>query len=623
MNTYKKRIKKIGLLLIFLLGLHTLTWAEANPIVVQTSLVNGTSLNEADLTFNYTLKYQSESGQTKYKLPEKILVNDKPPKRYGNTYRVKLQEGENHITISYHDGADYHFDTFLYYLDTTPPYINVNGIYDHMMVDKSHIKFGVEVGDFHSIPEALQVSVYLNDLELKETYGFYQGLLKQSPLLGKKQKVATNDRQPTENIITIKATDALGNESKKEYHIIFAGDTTQFRQLRYLIEKVPGLLPQNAIYDTIGHYSEVGVALDDSNITMLGTYGGYVLLGHDQPILNGQGDDILVNGHWSDEGYPLTSIWVMKDWNNNQLPDDEWYYIDDGIEARREIINSKASYDLKNIGRYKDDKSQNKNVVSQLALRAPYSSPYFKNTKALNPFNFTGSHYTLYGNLNVFHNGPIKELAFNVKGYDLDKAYTLDGQAVQLNSVDFVKVYTNTFDLQEGVGSVMPAVNYVLARHDAGEALACDPKLFIILDEHPKYDSGDVLKLKPTDVSLPLQYTRMPPMVNEDHVFVFASNEEAVHQPFKKEVSGIELFYPYNRSTIENVPLEIVAKEELASLTWSQLMAQRYYVNNKLAHDDLTTSEEGQLELLQLSIEKQWQERLKASFSTLKMITTS
>jgi hypothetical protein len=617
MKIYIRIVKWLLLVSLILTFLQGISWAEANDLTINTSLVNGVTVSEPELTFNYTIKYKTENGQLKYKLPEKILVNNQSPYRYGNTYRVTLQEGENKIFISYQDGEDYFFDTYFYHLDTTPPYINADGVYDHMMVNKSHIKFSIKVGDLQSIPEALEVHVYLNDTELKENYGFYQGLLKQSPLLSKKQKIATNDKHPTENIIKVIATDASGNQTIREYHVIFVGETTNFSQLRYLIEKVPGLLPLHAQYDNIGHYSEVGVALDDSNITVLGTYGGYVLLGHDQPIFNGEGDDILVNGHWSNAGYPLTSVWVMKDWNNNQLPDDEWYYLDDSIDAKREIINSKVAYDLKSIGHYKDDKGNNKRIVTQIPVRTAYSTPYFENAKSLNKFDFSSSSYSLYGNRNIFHDGPIKSLVFSNKGYDLDNARTLDDEPIELNSIDFVKVYTNTFDLQTDVGSVMPAVNYVLALHDSGESFACETGGFTILNELPSYDKGDAIKLIASNLESAIQYSQVRPEVNEDYVFVFPESADDNHLPFKVEEETIEIFYPYNRATLEYVSFELTTTDKLSTLTWPELMTQRYYINNRLKYSTLTNSEEGQLELLQLAIEKKWKDSLSASFSKI------
>ena len=66
----------------------------------------------------------------------------------------------------------------------------------------------------------------------------------------------------------------------------------------------------------------------------LGGFGGYVVVGFDQPVVNdprnpygvdftisGNAFEAAAKGYWSEPG----AVMVMRDDNGNGLPDDTWY----------------------------------------------------------------------------------------------------------------------------------------------------------------------------------------------------------------------------------------------------------------------------------------------------------
>ena len=631
-KSVKLYIILLGLLIVFSSLLSTpLSFGQAGDISISTSLKKGTVQKSPELVFFYNIRYKDDKGKLHYIQPEKVFANDKTLINYGNTYRGVLIEGENKIVVKYNHQGETIYDVYYYTLDSKAPFVNVRGIYDHMLSDSRHISFSIFTGDALSQPEALTTKVYLNDVQLKEYNGLYKGILSSSYPNFKQQKEATEDQHFTNNQVKIVTQDGIGNQGTYIYNIVYTPRKLDYSQLRYLIEKVPGLVPEKPLYDNMSErYSDVGVALDDSNITLLGTFGGYVVLGHDTPIINGPADDFVVNAHWSKEGHALTSVMVMADTNKNKLPDDTWYYIDDLGNAPGEVINHKASYAFANKGSVMNKNGSLSELVLKVPFRTPLGSPYLEVAKTIYKNRFSGAYYTLYGNLRRLHDDLIQELALKTKGYDISNAKDINKKPVQLDHIDFIKVYTNTFDKMVDVGSVMPAVNYVRVTEDIPLMLNCHSDYLSYDYASLNLGYGDVLSMT-LDALVDLEYYRVPPKVNGDYVFEQPEVRDHNNLPYKIEDNQVVIFYPYDRSTLSAQSFVERISEEVSSMTklmegdsgiqtlsWLDLMATRNKTNLLLSHDiNLTSTIEGKLELLKLQLDDEVDHRISSNFKRL------
>ena len=65
--------------------------------------------------------------------------------------------------------------------------------------------------------------------------------------------------------------------------------------------------------------------LTDGNWVSLGGFGGYIVLGLDHSIANGEGTDFAIICNAFDGSSEPGVTWVMQDDNGNGLPDDTWY----------------------------------------------------------------------------------------------------------------------------------------------------------------------------------------------------------------------------------------------------------------------------------------------------------
>lgn len=91
----------------------------------------------------------------------------------------------------------------------------------------------------------------------------------------------------------------------------------------------PGQFINNPMIGTPGAAAAI---LDDPDaFVSLGSFGGYIVLGFEDPVLNHPenpyGIDFTIFGNAFSGSSEAGIIWVMKDENNNQLPDDTWYQI--------------------------------------------------------------------------------------------------------------------------------------------------------------------------------------------------------------------------------------------------------------------------------------------------------
>ena len=103
------------------------------------------------------------------------------------------------------------------------------------------------------------------------------------------------------------------------------------------------------------HLATMPVADESLSTIMLGSWGGYVVLGFDYDVINSEGKNLVVYCFGSASPEPGI-IYLMDDTNNNGLPDDVWY------EVKGSEFNSNSyrrNYSLT----YYRPKSQTNNVT--------------------------------------------------------------------------------------------------------------------------------------------------------------------------------------------------------------------------------------------------------------------
>ncbi|MFA9188189.1 PKD-like domain-containing protein [Flavobacterium sp. FBOR7N2.3] len=199
-------------------------------------------------------------------------------------------------------------------------------------------------------------------------------------------------------------------------------------------------------------------SLTSNSMVSLGGFGGYVVFGFDHTVVNKEGNDFIVKSNalatWAEPG----TIMVSYDANGNGKADDEWYEIA-GSEYNKEttIKNYEMTYykpeteptnaSEPNYIRWTDNQGQTGYISKNSFNRQAYY-PVWKG--ATITFKGTFLKSNIAGSGNSWSNLPY-EWGYsdnwantNEKAQiNIDWAVDKDGNAVKLQGIDFVKVYTS------------------------------------------------------------------------------------------------------------------------------------------------------------------------------------
>jgi len=535
-----KRLKTLALSLILLFSTNSIasSYAESlilpNDVTFYSTLKDGHVQNDEILEFKITIRAPGENGGIDYVKPEYVKLNNKNLPAYSHNYKGTLVDGENHITIRFAIEGDYFEQVYKVYLDKEPPIFNVKGIYNNMIVydDKQAISF--EIKDNYSSEKNMMVQVLGNSNKKavnnnvvtfcipksKEAQTYYgeEGL--------------TEQKQPVGYTLTFHAIDEAGNSTKDEYHLIHFPRSVDRDILHFMTEINQGIYAAHHWIDSevaektplfieSQFSSEYGAAHDKSNITTLGTYGGYVTLSHDYPIINHAGDDFEVNASWSDQGVPLTSVMVMEDNNRNGLPDETWYFIEDDFANGHEEIDYQLTYESEDVARDKDGKKVNVSIKTDIGH--VYRGYYHYLGERSYDQSSKRKYEAVTGVLHSLHDSKISSMSFETESYDLDDAIDADGNPVILDKIAFVKVYSNTLDKFKGFGPVAPAVKYVRVFPDQNNSLQYDPNALRLKKSLFKRPVGELVHLLDNTADLKVVTGILPEKVrihvDEDYVW--------------------------------------------------------------------------------------------------------
>lgn len=257
-----------------------------------------------------------------------------------------------------------------------------------------------------------------------------------------------------------------------------------------------------------------------SGMISLGSFGGYVVVGFDAPIPNdprnpygvdftigGNAFKAAVSGYWSEPG----AVMVMRDDNGNGLPDDTWYelagsdywfsttrrnitmtYEDPGYTTRYSVpfttsdgvkgalttnrFHSQSYFPSE--ANYPDAKAvDGKLTYSGSLIRGVYDrrTPNYIESYRPNAFGYCDNHAT-NGDITNPRNPYFAENGEDpTDGFDISWAVDAEGNYVDLDHIDFVKIYNSVDEICGWLGeSSTEVAGFSMSRPDPNQTLPGD-----------------------------------------------------------------------------------------------------------------------------------------------------
>ena len=214
--------------------------------------------------------------------------------------------------------------------------------------------------------------------------------------------------------------------------------------------------------------------LSEGYFLSLGAWGGYLVAGFDHSVANDEGADLIIAGNMFDSSSEPAIVWVMQDSNGNGLPDDEWYELrgsewgSENHSTRYAVTYFRPVGDAMSV-HWVDNRGE-RGVVPYMSV---HSQPSYY------PQWFEGESVTFYGsrlemNTQTDSSGKVWHLPY-AWGYadnlgedceaigeseavrcrfDIDNAVAVDGSAVELQYVDFVKIQCAVNGVDKAMGEL-------------------------------------------------------------------------------------------------------------------------------------------------------------------------
>lgn len=232
--------------------------------------------------------------------------------------------------------------------------------------------------------------------------------------------------------------------------------------------------PENA------HKFAENALIDNKSMVGLGSFGGYVIVGFDHPIVNVKGEyDFKIFGNAFTNNSEPGVVMVCQDLNINGKPDDDepWYELAGSEYNHAETIkNYEITYyrptpdGQKSAIRWTDNQGNEGEIKHLGAQSTMYplwiaeNTLTFKGTKLRNTV-VTGGMITLpafdwgYAD-NHANTDPIEK-----NGFKIDWAVDADGNSVNLDYVDFVKIHTGQLQQAGFLGETSTEVTGIVDLH--------------------------------------------------------------------------------------------------------------------------------------------------------------
>ena len=201
-----------------------------------------------------------------------------------------------------------------------------------------------------------------------------------------------------------------------------------------------------------------------NGLVSLGGFGGYIVFGFDHSVENITGADLGIYGNpligagrdFSEPGI----VCVMKDDNNNGLPDDTWYELAGSeYNASTTVKNYTITYYRPSVTNGDVLWKDNQGKEGFILRNQFHGQDYFPSWATGSTISFTG---TLVKNTfnagDIMTNSPLsfgyadngsneyvkfqEQYGRGFNTFDIDWAVDVTGKKIALSSIDFVKVYT-------------------------------------------------------------------------------------------------------------------------------------------------------------------------------------
>ena len=212
---------------------------------------------------------------------------------------------------------------------------------------------------------------------------------------------------------------------------------------------------------------EQAIANNAQGMVSLGGWGGYITFGFDHAVENKNGRDFQILGNAflmsGNEAYGSSEpgiVLVSRDENSNGLPDDTWYELKGSLYDDPKTLHQQTMI-------YKREADTVHNAFHQ--------HPYYPQWIAADELTFRGaiipsqtvtiSGQTVqrildYGYVDNKPNSDIDGTSF-----DIDWAVDNNGKAVELPSVDFIRVYTAMHESADQTGEISTEISGAIDLH--------------------------------------------------------------------------------------------------------------------------------------------------------------
>lgn len=251
-----------------------------------------------------------------------------------------------------------------------------------------------------------------------------------------------------------------------------AEDTTEVYAHTYSFDGAPGqfsnVLPSVDSTSTLAStVTKVDSILEQEGMITLGSYGGNIVFKFATPIYNSPGlFDILIKGNAFSGSSEPGIICVMKDDNNDGLPNDTWYELVGAADtAAGNIYNYTITYQKpdESDGVLKDIPWTDSEGMSDTLPRNSFHSQTFYPLLAGSTLSFTGTklpqNYVQNGNFFTGHDWGYGYVDNKSNNNPDDISYKFDWAvdpitraAVTIDRVDFIKVYSGTYAINGWLG---------------------------------------------------------------------------------------------------------------------------------------------------------------------------
>ncbi|GGF29113.1 PKD-like domain-containing protein [Echinicola rosea] len=291
----------------------------------------------------------------------------------------------------------------------------------------------------------------------------YEWILEGS-LISQSKDLMYTFAEPGEYHLKFTATNTIGSISSDM--VLTIKDTTYTNNLTRLYEFLPApgqfvnKLPaweEGISADSVLKKAEA--TLKNGSLISLGSFGGFATMGFDYTVINREGNDFIVLGNAFNNWSEPAIVMVAQDTNGNGLPDDEWFELygsahgHEGVIKDYEVTYSRPSSEPEDPNEqdyiaWEDNQGQTGFVPKNSFHRQSYFPGWTGDEITFRGTYIPSNIFDQSGNGSYWVNpayewGYVDNWPNNSEAGQMDISWARDqdGNAVELQGIDFVKVY--------------------------------------------------------------------------------------------------------------------------------------------------------------------------------------